>query len=90
MPYDAGPAPDRSRFWLPLPEFAGFATRDATAARDAGLTVRSLSETARDTLSWFRTNNGPVTGLTIEEERVLLKEWRETATRNDLSEPKQR
>jgi nucleoside-diphosphate-sugar epimerase len=36
--------------WLPLPDFAGFATRDTTPARRAGLRVRALSETARDTL----------------------------------------
>src|SRR5205807_7647969 len=40
--------------WLPLPEFAGFATRDTSPARDCGLTVRPLSETARDTLAWAR------------------------------------
>jgi 2'-hydroxyisoflavone reductase len=64
--------------WLPLPEYAGFATRDATAARNAGLTIRPLSETVRDTFSWSCASNGPVTGLTVEEERVLLKEWHET------------
>src|SRR6266567_6363368 len=41
--------------WLPLPDYAGFATRDTSPARDSGLTVRTLSETARDTLSWART-----------------------------------
>ena len=28
--------------WLPLPEFAGFNTRDTSAARDSGLTMRPL------------------------------------------------
>jgi 2'-hydroxyisoflavone reductase len=67
--------------WLPLPEYAGFATRDTTAARSAGLTLRSPSETARDTFSWFRTHDGAVTGLMIEEERALLDEWHASAGR---------
>jgi nucleoside-diphosphate-sugar epimerase len=61
--------------WLPLPDFAGFATRDTTPARDAGLRVRSVSETARDTLGWLRASNGPVAGLTMDEELELLAAW---------------
>ena len=58
--------------WPPLPDYAGFATRDTTPARDAGLTMRPLSETARDTLSWVRGRGGPVTGLTADEESAVL------------------
>lgn len=61
--------------WLPLPEFAGFCTRDTAPARDAGLTVRPLAETARDTLSWMRARDGTVTGLTADEERAVLAAW---------------
>jgi 2'-hydroxyisoflavone reductase len=61
--------------WLPLPDFAGFNTRDVSPARDAGLTVRPLSQTARDTFSWARTAGGPVTGLTPDEESAALKAW---------------
>jgi 2'-hydroxyisoflavone reductase len=61
--------------WLPLPDFAGFATRDTTPARQAGLTVRPLSETARETLDWLRRSSGPVVGLTAEEERDVLAAW---------------
>jgi 2'-hydroxyisoflavone reductase len=61
--------------WLPLPEFAGFATRDTTPARDAGLSVRPLSEVARDTLAWWRAADGPVTGLTKDEESEVLAAW---------------
>jgi len=61
--------------WLPLPDFAGFATRDTMPAHNAGLTLRALSETARDTLGWWRTANGPVTGLTVDEEREVLAAW---------------
>jgi len=61
--------------WLPLPDYAGFATRDTTPARDAGLTMRPASETARDTLAWLRASNGPVVGLTPEEEGDVLAAW---------------
>jgi 2'-hydroxyisoflavone reductase len=61
--------------WLPLPEFAGFNTRDTSPARDSGLTVRTLSATARDTLSWARAAGGPITGLTADEESAALKAW---------------
>jgi 2'-hydroxyisoflavone reductase len=61
--------------WLPLPDLAGFATRDTSPARAAGLTVRPLAETARDTLLWARTAGGTVTGLTADEECEALKAW---------------
>lgn len=61
--------------WLPLPEFAGFLTRDTRPARDAGLGTRSLAETARDTLAWQRDKAGAVIGLTADEERELLAAW---------------
>jgi nucleoside-diphosphate-sugar epimerase len=61
--------------WLPLPEFAGFATRDTSPAREAGLTVRPLSETARDTLAWARAGRAAVTGLTADEESAALTAW---------------
>ncbi|UFS57941.1 NAD-dependent epimerase/dehydratase family protein [Subtercola endophyticus] len=41
--------------WLPLPEYAGFSSRDSSAARAAGLTCRPLEETLADTLAWERT-----------------------------------
>jgi 2'-hydroxyisoflavone reductase len=65
--------------WLPLQEFGGFATRDTTPARDAGLLVRPLSETARDTLAWWRAADGPVTGLTGDEESEVLAAWRKVS-----------
>ena len=61
--------------WLPLPDYAGFATRDTSPARDAGLTVRPLAESARDTLAWLREAHGPVVGLTADEERDVLAAW---------------
>jgi 2'-hydroxyisoflavone reductase len=71
--------------WLPLPEFAGFATRDTSPARDSGLTVRTLSETARDTLFWARTAGGPVTGLTADEESAALKAWHASRAQSDTA-----
>jgi nucleoside-diphosphate-sugar epimerase len=61
--------------WLPLPDYAGFATRDTTPACDAGLSSRAISETARDTLGWLRGSNGPVVGLADDEERDVLAAW---------------
>jgi 2'-hydroxyisoflavone reductase len=61
--------------WLPLPDFAGFNTRDASPARAAGLTMRPLAQTARDTLVWARAAGGTVTGLTADEESEALKAW---------------
>jgi 2'-hydroxyisoflavone reductase len=61
--------------WLPFPEYAGFLTRDSAPAREAGLAVRSLEKTARDTLAWHRHADVPVTGLTAEEEAAVLKAW---------------
>ncbi|WP_245419769.1 NAD-dependent epimerase/dehydratase family protein [Phyllobacterium salinisoli] len=61
--------------WLPMPEYAGFTTRDTTPALSAGLTIRPLSQTARDTVDWLRTGNGRVDGLTADEEREVLAAW---------------
>jgi len=66
--------------WLPLPDFAGFMTRDPSPAREAGLNSRSVAVTARDTLEWLRTSNGPVVGLTAEDERDVLAAWHAHAT----------
>jgi 2'-hydroxyisoflavone reductase len=62
--------------WLPMPEYAGFMARDVSAALEAGLVVRPLEDTARDTLDWLRrTPAAAVTGLTTEEHRELLHRW---------------
>ena len=66
--------------WLPLPEYGGFMTRDVTDAERAGLTVRSVAETAADTLDWDRTRTEPRrrAGLTAAEETELLATWHST------------
>lgn len=70
---------DRSLpLWLPLPEYAGMLAHDATPPLDAGLTTRSLADTARDTLAWLRaTPEADITGLTRDEEAELLAAWRQ-------------
>ncbi|MCW2134067.1 Nucleoside-diphosphate-sugar epimerase [Arthrobacter sp. VKM Ac-2550] len=61
--------------WLPLPEYACFASRDNGAAVAAGLKLRPLAETLADVLAWEQTA-GPdrerKAGLTAQEERELL------------------
>lgn len=61
--------------WVPLPDMAGFNARDTSPAHAAGLTVRPLAETARDTLAWARATDTAVTGLTADEERAALEAW---------------
>ncbi|MBS45250.1 MAG: epimerase [Nocardioides sp.] len=65
---------DRSLpLWLPRPAYDGMLARDWTPSRDAGLVVRPLAETARDTLAWLRATPDAVrTGLTRDEEREVL------------------
>lgn len=64
--------------WLPLPDFAGFMSRDTAPARTDGLILRPLAETAFDTLGWLRAADGPVIGLTADEERDVLVAWHAT------------
>jgi nucleoside-diphosphate-sugar epimerase len=61
--------------WLPMPEYAGWSTRDAGAARANGLVCRPVAETLADTLAWERTlppDRQRKAGLTDDEERDLL------------------
>jgi len=63
--------------WLPLPEYAGFMARDTSASLEAGLTIRSIADTARDTLAWLAT--GPQvamrSGITPSDESAVLAAW---------------
>jgi nucleoside-diphosphate-sugar epimerase len=63
--------------WLPLPEYAGFLTRDTSPALDAGLRTRPVSETARDTLAWLADQPDAVgkCGLTVDDEAKVLRQW---------------
>jgi nucleoside-diphosphate-sugar epimerase len=63
--------------WLPLPDYAGFMTRDVTPAVEAGLRTRPLVDTARDTLEWLQTGPDRVlrVGLDPDEEADVLRSW---------------
>jgi nucleoside-diphosphate-sugar epimerase len=61
--------------WLPMPEYAGFSSRDASAAKAAGLTTRPLAETLADTLAWELGRNldrPRRAGLSDHDERRLI------------------
>jgi 2'-hydroxyisoflavone reductase len=62
--------------WLPRPEYDGMTARDATPSLDAGLVVRPVAETARDTLAWLREHpDARRTGLSREHEQRVLAAW---------------
>jgi nucleoside-diphosphate-sugar epimerase len=62
--------------WLPRPAYDGMLAHDVTPSVAAGLRLRPLAETARDTLAWLRvTPDATVTGLSREEEAELLAAW---------------
>jgi 2'-hydroxyisoflavone reductase len=74
--------------WLPLPEYAGMLDHDVSATLAAGLAVRDLAQTARDTLAWARASgrdradgtggadpSGLHAGLTAAEEADVLAAW---------------
>ncbi|MEV4626305.1 NAD-dependent epimerase/dehydratase family protein [Micromonospora sp. NPDC049523] len=63
--------------WLPLPEYAGFLSRDVTDSLAAGLRTRPIEETAARTLEWVRTHPDDVHGGGLEpaDEAKVLREW---------------
>ncbi len=59
--------------WLPRPAYDGMMSHDAGPALAAGLAPRPLTETARDTLAWCRSDpSATLTGLTVEQEAEVL------------------
>jgi nucleoside-diphosphate-sugar epimerase len=67
--------------WLPMPEYAGFSSRDGSPAKAAGLTTRSLVETLADTLAWELGRNlqrPRRAGLSDHDERRLLRALKST------------
>ncbi len=62
--------------WLPRPEYDGLGAHDVRPSLDAGLTLRSLADTTRDTLAWLEaTADAVVTGINLDRERELLAAW---------------
>lgn len=55
--------------WLPRPEYDGMMSHPAQPALDAGLRLRPVAETARDTLG------ETAVGITAEREREVLAAW---------------
>lgn len=61
--------------WLPMPDYAGFGSRDNAAARAAGLVSRPLDQTLADTLRWEESLSQPRqrrAGLSDADERDLV------------------
>lgn len=70
--------PDSLPLWLPLPEYAGFMSRDASASVTAGLTTRDIEDTAAAALEWegvLGPDRDRRSGITAERESELLAAW---------------
>ncbi len=62
--------------WLPRPEYDGLGAHDVRPSLDAGLTLRPLADTARDTLAWLdATPDAVVSGISLDREKELLDAW---------------
>jgi 2'-hydroxyisoflavone reductase len=62
--------------WLPRPEYDGLPAHAVQPSLDAGLTVRPLADTTRDTLAWLEaTPDAVVSGISLDRERELLEAW---------------
>ena len=62
--------------WLPRPEYDGLPAHDVQPSLDAGLTIRPLAETTRDTLAWLEaTPDAVVSGIDLAREKELLEAW---------------
>ena len=71
--------PDSIPVWLPRPAYDGMLAHDAQPALDAGLVVRTVAETARDTRTWLEADPAArIGGITREREADLLARWRES------------
>ena len=68
--------PDGLPLWLPRPEYDGMASHDPAPSYAAGLVLRPIADTARDTLAWLRaTPDAKVTGIRREREAEVLAAW---------------
>lgn len=70
--------PDSLPLWLPLPDYAGFMSRDVSASLAAGLRTRSTDEIASAALEWEQVlgpDRDRRSGLTAERETELLIAW---------------
>mgnify|MGYP006952657568 CR=1 FL=1 len=61
--------------------YDGMAAHDATPSLEAGMPIRPLSETTRDTLAWLEGNpDANITGISLDRERELLDAWHTQVT----------
>lgn len=68
--------PDAIPLWLPRPDYDGMMDHRVEPSLDAGLALRPVADTARDTLAWHRDHpDAKVTGIGRERERELLAAW---------------
>jgi 2'-hydroxyisoflavone reductase len=64
--------------WLYDPSYAGMLAVDPAPAFAAGLETRPIAETARDTLAWLESGQGPAdvqAGLARDKEQRILDAW---------------
>lgn len=70
--------PDSLPLWLPLPEHAGFMSRDVSASVASGLTTRSIEDTAAAALEWedvLGSDRDRRSGVSAQREAELLAAW---------------
>ena len=68
--------PESLPLWLPRPEYDGLGTHDPAPSVAAGLALRPVAETARDTLAWLRATPGAaVSGMSRAKEAAVLAAW---------------
>ena len=68
--------PESVPLWLPRPEYDGLPAHDATPSLEAGLSIRPVADTTRDTVAWLdATPDAVVSGISRDRERELLDAW---------------
>ena len=68
--------PEALPLWLPRPEYDGLGSHDPAPSREAGLVLRPIADTARDTHAGVRATPGaPVSGMSREREATVLSQW---------------
>lgn len=68
--------PESLPLWLPRPEYDGLGSHDPAPSIAAGLVLRPIADTARDTLAWVRaTPDAVVSGMSRDREAAVLAAW---------------
>ena len=74
-----------AEWWLPeedAPQLAGFMFINVDKAIAAGLRIRPLGDTIRDTLTWARAELADTSlkaGIDKEREQALLRKWHQSS-----------